>query len=240
MQIIPVLDLLNGVVVRGVGGRRQEYRPVESVLTPSTNPLDVAITFREKLGLTTLYVADLDGIVRRMPNLNVLRELCAAGFEIWIDAGVRQLGDVTTLLDTGAAKIITGLESLSGSALLKSIVDEFMTDRIVFSLDLQAGCPMLNENADWPDHSAMGIARSAIHAGVTQMIVLDLVSVGELRGPNTLELCDEIRHAAPHIGLITGGGIRGAADLHALKVRGINGVLLSTALHNGSLTRELL
>ena len=27
MQILPVLDLLNGIVVRGVGGRRDEYRP---------------------------------------------------------------------------------------------------------------------------------------------------------------------------------------------------------------------
>ena len=85
LQILPVLDLLNGVVVRGVGGRRDEYRPVESVLTVSVKPLDVARAFRERLGLTTLYVADLDGILHQLPNDNVFRQLAADGLELWSD-----------------------------------------------------------------------------------------------------------------------------------------------------------
>ena len=52
MLAIPVLDVLNGVIVRGVGGRRNEYRPVESVLTQSARPLDVAQAFRDRLSLT--------------------------------------------------------------------------------------------------------------------------------------------------------------------------------------------
>ena len=71
MLAIPVLDVLNGVIVRGVGGRRNEYRPVESVLTPSARPLDVARAFRDRLSLTTLYLADLDGILRQRPNEDV-------------------------------------------------------------------------------------------------------------------------------------------------------------------------
>src|SRR5579872_5647704 len=47
MRIVPVLDLLGGVVVRGVGGRRREYRPVVSRLTPSCDPLDVARAFAD-------------------------------------------------------------------------------------------------------------------------------------------------------------------------------------------------
>jgi hypothetical protein len=42
MRILPVLDLMNGVVVRGVGGRRSEYRPVASRLAVSADPADVA------------------------------------------------------------------------------------------------------------------------------------------------------------------------------------------------------
>ncbi len=235
LQIIPVLDLLNGVVVRGVGGRRDEYRPVESMLTTSNKPLDVAFAFRNKLGLTTLYVADLDGIVRREPNLQTLRELCAAGFEIWIDAGVRDHDEVAILLNAGAAKIITGLESLSGPSLLKSLINEVTAERVVFSLDLKAGRPMIDIDANWPDESVIGIARSAIQAGVAQMIVLDLASVGEQRGPSTLDLCDEIRSLAPQMTLITGGGVRDHADLQTLRSRAIDGVLLATALHSGAI-----
>ena len=238
LQILPVLDLWNGVVVRGVGGRRDEYRPVESVLTTSTAALDVATAFREKLGLTTLYVADLDGIVRREPNLQTLRELRTAGFEIWIDAGVRDRDETVRLWNAGATKIIAGLESLSGPSLLKSLIGEVTAEQLVFSLDLKAGRPIIADSANWPDVSAIGIARSAIQAGVTQMIVLDLVSVGEQRGPSTLDLCDEIRRLMPQLTLITGGGIRGFADLETLRSRAIDGVLLSTALHNGSLGKN--
>ena len=42
-RLIPVLDLMNGKVVRAVGGRRDEYRPVVSTLTPSTEPVEVAM-----------------------------------------------------------------------------------------------------------------------------------------------------------------------------------------------------
>jgi phosphoribosylformimino-5-aminoimidazole carboxamide ribotide isomerase len=232
LRIVPVLDLLNGVVVRGVGGRREEYRPIESLLTKSTKPLDVAIAFREQLGLTTLYVADLDGIVRRQPNWQTLRELSATGFDIWVDAGVRETRDAVAMLNAGASKIIAGLESLSGPLLLKSLIDDVTAERIIFSLDLNAGRPMTDEAANWPADSALEIARFAINAGVTQMIVLDLVS-----GPSTLDLCDEIRRLAPQLKLITGGGVRGSADLQLLRSRAIDGVLVSTALHNGAISR---
>src|SRR5947209_19648396 len=62
MQIIPVLDLMGGRVVRGVAGRRSEYRALTSALTASSKPLDVARAFRLHFGLATLYVADLDAI----------------------------------------------------------------------------------------------------------------------------------------------------------------------------------
>ena len=234
MFILPVLDLLNGVVVRGVGGRRDEYRPVKSVLTKSAQPLEVARAFRERLGLSTLYVADLDGILHQRPNVEVFRELTAGGFELWIDAGLRSLADVSRFLQAGATKVIVGLETLSDTQLLTTMIGEFGSERIVFSLDLKAGKPMLGE-AHWPDTTPQGIARAALGFGVTQMIVLDLASVGEQRGPSTLNLCHSIRQFAPSIRLITGGGVRNAADLEPLSAAGIDGVLLATALHNGAI-----
>ena len=264
LRILPVLDLLNGIVVRGVGGRRDEYRPVESVLTKSAQPLDVARAFRERLGLSTLYVADLDGILHQRPNVEVFRELTADGFELWIDAGLRSLADVSRLLQAGATKVIVGLETLSDARLLTTLIGEFGAERIVFSLDLKSGQPMLPATLNptfkpeapakpssstkaslalqadmtsdsWPDQSPLGIARTALGFGVTQMIVLDLASVGEQRGPSTLDLCRSIRQFAPTIRLITGGGVRNAADLEPLRAAGIDGVLLATALHNGAI-----
>ncbi len=235
MLVIPVLDLLNGVVVRGVGGRRDEYRPVESVLTRSARPLDVAQAFRDRLSLTTLYVADLDGILRQQPNADVYRELVDDGFELWIDAGVRSLSDANRLLSMGAAKVVVGLETIPDARLLSALVTEFDAARIVFSLDLQAGRPMLG-HSDWPDTSPLGIAQNVMSLGLMQLIVLDLASVGEQRGPSTIPLCESIRRIAPEARLITGGGVRNADDLRPLQAAGIDGVLLATALHNGAIS----
>ncbi len=238
LQVLPVLDLLNGIVVRGVGGRRDEYRPVESVLTASAQPLDVARAFRDRLGLTTLYVADLDGILHQQPNERVFRQLVADGFELWIDGGLRSPDDASRLLNAGAAKVIVGLETLTDARLLATLIGEFGAERIIFSLDLQAGQPILGD-ARWSDATPLGIARAVIDIGVAQMIVLDLASVGEQRGPSTLDLCLSIRQLAPSIRLITGGGVRNAVDLEPLQAARIDGVLLATALHNGAIGRRI-
>lgn len=235
MLVLPVLDLLNGLVVRGVGGRRDEYRPVESVLTSSAQPLDVARAFRDRLSLTTLYVADLDGILRQRPNADVYQQLIDDGFELWIDAGVRSVSDANRLLSAGAAKVVVGLETVPDARLLATLVAEFGAPRIVFSLDLQAGRPMLG-HSDWPETSPLGIAQNVLNLGLTQLIVLDLASVGEQRGPSTIALCESVRRFAPDVRLITGGGVRNADDLRPLQAAGIDSVLLATALHNGAIS----
>src|SRR4051794_10759704 len=62
MRVIGVIDVMGGVVVRGVGGRRSEYRPVASSLCASAAPLDVAEAFRRECGIGELYLADLEAI----------------------------------------------------------------------------------------------------------------------------------------------------------------------------------
>ena len=98
MRVIPVLDLLDSVVVRGVAGRRDEYRPVESTIAVSASPLDVAQSFRGHFGLSTLYVADLDAILHGELNREVLAELTGDGFELLVDAGIRNAADADSLV----------------------------------------------------------------------------------------------------------------------------------------------
>src|SRR5262249_52086733 len=77
MRVVPVLDLKGGVVVRGVGGRRREYRPVVSRLVGSCAPADVAAAFAHHFGLRELYVADLDAIAGAPTSLAIYGELHA-------------------------------------------------------------------------------------------------------------------------------------------------------------------
>src|SRR5881398_3704297 len=104
MRTIPVLDLLGGQVVRGIGGRRHEYRPVVSGLTASSAPLDVARAFAERFGLRELYLADLDAIAGAGPGWATYAGLRAAGFALWVDAGVRDLAQALAV--AGAADAV--------------------------------------------------------------------------------------------------------------------------------------
>lgn len=236
MQILPVLDLLQGVVVRGVAGRRETYRPIESQICPSAEPLAIARAFRDHFGLDRLYVADLDAILHHRPNLDVYRQLSQDGFTLCVDAGVRDLTAATTVLQAGAASVIAGLESTPLPAMLQGLVAHCGPERVLFSLDLQGGQPLVGAGA-WSGMTPQCIAQSAIQHGIKRLIVLDLAQVGIGAGLSTLELCAEIRAAYPHVELITGGGVRNRADLQLLAAAGMDGVLIASALHNGQLSR---
>ena len=72
LRLIPVIDLMDGMVVHAREGRREECRPVRSRLTESAAPLDIAQALLELHPFKTLYIADLDAIARRGENRDSL------------------------------------------------------------------------------------------------------------------------------------------------------------------------
>ena len=237
MRILPVLDLLAGQVVRGVAGRRQEYRPVVSRLTPSSRPLDVARAFREHFGLAELYLADLDAIAGAEPAWAAYAALRADGFRLWVDAGVREPGRAGKLAAAEVEQIILGLETVAGPAVLAAAVTRWSRERVVFSLDLKGGVP-LGDRSGWGRSNAEAVAAEAVAAGVGGLIVLDLARVGGGGGTGTEELCARLVAAHPQVAVIAGGGVRDAADLRRLRDCGVGAVLVASALHDGRLSRE--
>lgn len=231
MRILPVLDLMNGVVVRGIAGRRHEYRPIVSRLTASTSPLDVARAFREGFGLTELYVADLDAIAGRPPALAIFGKLQADGFHLWVDAGVK---DLEVLEKIGVQRLVAGLESLAGPQDLMRLLERF-PELLVFSLDLHEGTP-LGQREAWDQRGAESLARYAIELGINRILVLDLAGVGVNEGSKTLELCRRLREAFPKLEITTGGGVRNEDDLLVLEFIGVDYALVASALHDGRLS----
>jgi phosphoribosylformimino-5-aminoimidazole carboxamide ribotide isomerase len=235
MRILPVLDLMNGMVVRGVGGRRKEYRPIVSTLTSSAQPLDVARAFRDRFGLDELYIADLDAIAGKPPAISIHRDLLADRFRLWVDAGTGPDGAHLDLLaGAGVTSLIAGLESLSGPDELSRLLARYSAGSIVFSLDLKNGVPL---GADSWQRDSWLIAEQVITLGVERMLVLDLASVGSRQGMTTEALCQRLRATFPCSQITAGGGIRGAEDLRRLRRLGVNNVLIASALHDGALSR---
>jgi len=235
MMILPVIDLMAGQVVRGIGGRRDQYRPIISQLTDSSAPLAVAQAFDEQFGMRDLYLADLDAIRGAEPSHAIYGDLQAAGFNLWIDAGVRSASRAFKLAELGLYRVVIGLETIAGPDELAAAVRR-LGERVIFSLDLRSG-RAIGELTAWGTDDAAKILDRAVSAGVSQVIVLDVSHVGIGGGIGTEQICRQILRKYPRLSLYAGGGVRGLSDLLALKSIGIDGALVASALHDGRLTR---
>jgi phosphoribosylformimino-5-aminoimidazole carboxamide ribotide isomerase len=228
MLVIPVIDILNGVVVRGIGGRRDEYRP----LPTGSDPLTVATKLRQLCGHATLYLADLDAIVHRRPHHELYRTLTATGGMLLVDAGLRHVADAVAVAETGI-DVIAGLETVPDVAMLQAIVAAVSSERMVFSLDLKQGRSL--GGPGWPA-DVFAIIDQVVAAGIIRLIVLDLADVGSDAGGSTRALCRQIRDRWPELRLIAGGGVRGIDDLRQWSQLSLEGVLVASALHDGRIT----
>jgi phosphoribosylformimino-5-aminoimidazole carboxamide ribotide isomerase len=74
--------------------------------------------------------------------------------------------------------------------------------------------------------------------GVSQVIVLDLLRVGNGEGVNV----DFLKKVIAEVGVdvYVGGGVRDIDDLVALKNLGASGALVATALHTGKISIDAL
>jgi phosphoribosylformimino-5-aminoimidazole carboxamide ribotide isomerase len=237
MRIIPVLDLMGGRVVRGIAGRRAEYRSVESRLVAGHDPVPVAVAIRATFGLNEFYVADLDAIREERVQWEVLRGLLGVDCRLLVDAGIREAALALELRNSGVGRAIAAQETLAGREALRSVLQAVSSDHIVYSLDLQAG-RLLGPAEGWNSSDALPRAREAVECGARSLIVLDLAGVGVSAGVATLELCRQIRRALPDVELMTGGGVRGRDDLLRCREAGVDAVLGASALHDGSLSYE--
>jgi phosphoribosylformimino-5-aminoimidazole carboxamide ribotide isomerase len=239
MQLIPVLDLAHGVAVQARAGDRARYAPAESALTPGVagDALALIQAYRDVLAPRECYVADLDAIQRGEIQRGPLRDLARAGAPcgLLVDAGISDAGGALEVLALGAARVVVGLETLRTFDDLVAIVVAATAERVVFSLDLRLGRPMLhpaNRAAGGAEPAPMSLAGRAVAAGVTTLLVLDVGRVGTGGGVD-LELVETLRRGFPSVRLLAGGGVGGRRDLELVRDAGCDGVLVATAIHTG-------
>ena len=247
LQIIPVVDLLDGRVVRGIAGRRDEYQSVESVLCAGAEPATVGRALIERLGLVEAYVADLDAINGTAePAWDVYDQIAQCGLSLWVDAGLRDRERARAVADFCAGGkplgsvvtgVVAGLETIRDAAQLAAMLDPVGEDRLIFSLDLRNGRPYTT-SPGWRGMTVEAILDTALEIGIRRFIVLDLARVGTGQGVGTEAVCRELRRRAPHVQIVAGGGVRNRRDLQTLAHAGCDAALVASALHNGSIGKD--
>lgn len=228
MHIIPVIDLLNGVVVHAKQGQRDNYKAIQSQLTHSSKPLDIVAALLNQYPFKSLYIADLNSI-QKIPAPNSDHYAVIAGIanaypeiELWVDAGISDLQS----LDKWQAlniKLILGSENFPNHLDYQAIANA-MNNRFCLSLDFMRDGFKGHENIlanthEWPD----------------TVIVMSIKQVGSNLGPNMMQLT-HIRSKHTTANIIAAGGVRNVEDLIKLKESNIHGALIATALHQQQIT----
>lgn len=235
-----MLDVKGGVAVLARGGHRDHYAPVASVLHEGSDPVQIARAYQDVLGLEDVYLADLDAIAGLPPSYAIMRAIADLGMRLWVDAGVRTADEMGPLIQQGASSVIVGLETLAEPAHLNEIVSRFGADRVVFSLDMKNGQPMVPTRESWGTDDPQAIAEIAINGGICRMILLDLARVGMGCGTGTEPLLRALRRDHPSLEITVGGGIAASDDLLALRREGALAVLVGSALHDGRIAKNVL
>jgi phosphoribosylformimino-5-aminoimidazole carboxamide ribotide isomerase len=230
LHIIPVIDLLNGAVVHAKQGARHNYQPIKSLLTASSQPLDVVAALLDLYPFTQLYIADLNAIQKLTSNNFAAVSAIATRFprlEIWLDAGLQtfphasirhifgsenfaHLEDYLAIKEEG----ILSLDFMPESILDKPILDENACSASQYPCAFQGGAEFLENAKYWPK----------------KVIVMALAQVGANAGVN-VDLLQKILALKTDQNIYAAGGVRGLGDLITLRNIGVHGALIATALH---------
>lgn len=228
MQVIPVIDLAMGVVVRARRGERSRYRPIESALCRSHEADVVAPILLDYCASRILYVADLDalggGPLQQASLLRLLEHL--PGITLWLDAGFRNAAAARALVDslgeTGRrVQPVFASEALPDAATASACLQD--SGRAILSLD-RRGEQQLDPAACW----------NTPEIWPQRIIVMTLERVGSGEGPD-LSTLGSILRRKPAVSAIGAGGVRSEADIAAAADAGATAWLVASAVHDMSL-----
>ena len=162
------------------------------------------------------FTKDLDAICGEGNHIELIADLHREHPELrlWVDNGLTELSRLSRL-----ARPVIGSESLDDLSTLYQLRKTLRSP--LLSLDFRAATPLgpaelEGQSAVWPE----------------EVIVMSLSRVGSSAGPD-FKLLHRLRNLAPENKIYAAGGVRDHTDLERLNEMGINGALLSTALHQG-------
>jgi phosphoribosylformimino-5-aminoimidazole carboxamide ribotide isomerase len=235
LKVVPVIDILNGVVVHAVKGKRSEYKPLQSALSNSVDPVEVAKNFK-MLGFSELYLADLDAIIDCSADFQVFQRIVGVtGLDLMVDAGVTSIERAERLLGSGVSRLVIGTETLQNKNFVAEAARTFGSDRVIVSLDLR-GKNVLVKLGFKGSTDPLCLLNEFKAMGISQVIVLDLTRVGSGEGVN-VDFIKKVLAGVP-LDLYVGGGVRDLKDLFELNDAGVSGALVATALHSGKISIE--
>lgn len=232
-KIIPVLDILNSTCVHAIKGERSQYSPLKSYLFGSSDPHILIETLHNDYEFNEFYIADLDAIMKNQPNFEIILDLLQNyNIRLMVDSGISTKEDISAISQFGIQNIIIGLETLGNLEVIKSALNIFGKENTIISIDMYLE-NVITKIHEFKSKTISDIVKKIGDLGVCKIILLDLFRVGQkLGGISPLYL--KIRKKF-YGEIYVGGGIKDLSDIQTYYDHQFSGVLLGTALYDGTI-----
>jgi phosphoribosylformimino-5-aminoimidazole carboxamide ribotide isomerase len=237
-KIIPVIDILNSEAVHAIKGEREKYKPLKSIIIKNTDPIEIIKKIKHDLSFQEVYIADLDAILRRKPNLSLLSQILKIPeIKIMIDPGIILTKNILEYSTYSLNSLILGLETIKDLKVISDCLEIIGSHKTIVSIDMYKEVIQTNVKEIQNQHP-IEIIRKIEELGVKKIILLDLYKVGQKIGgipPLYLEIRNQFKGQ-----ILVGGGIKDIRDIEEYKQYTFSGVLIGTALHDGTIGVEKL
>lgn len=228
MQIIPAIDLKDGVCVRLQQGKK------DAVTFYSRDAAGTARKW-ESMGARVLHVVDLDGAFsgsqQNLPKIMDIRKSVKMSIEV--GGGIRNITTVDRLISAGIDRVIIGTAAIEDPSFVMDACSKF-PGRIFIGIDARDGKVAVK---GWEEVSAIDageLAKRVETVGIAGIIYTDIARDGMLTGPNIPALEEIV--STVKIPVIASGGIATLDDIrNLLKIKNLWGAITGKAIYSGSL-----
>lgn len=228
MKIIPAIDLLQGQCVRLLHG---DY---EKVTQYPVDPVELASNYREQ-GADWIHIVDLDGARGdSSENLATIRRIAAIdGLQVQSGGGIRGEDDLVARYEAGVSRAVVGSLAIKSAPVVSDWLSEYGASRLTLAMDIRLDGDHIPRVAThgWLEQTDISLWDAIARVGTQTRHVLctDIARDGAMTGPNTA-LYAQCIDKLPDIDFQASGGVRHAADAHALADIGMAGAITGKAL----------
>ena len=177
MKIIPAIDLMNGQVVRLYKG------DPEQKTVYSDDPINVAKKW-ESAGADMLHLVDLDATLGIGSNLDVIKKILASvSIPVEVAGGLRNKSIIMEVSRI-SERIVLGTLAFKDKPLLKSLLSDLGSKKIVISVDHKDGEIVIY---GWQEDTGIKLIdaiQEFLEMGFTEFLLTNVSRDGTMSGPD--------------------------------------------------------
>lgn len=227
MIIFPAVDIRGGRCVRLEQGR------FDSETVYGGDPVAMAEKW-VSMGARWLHVVDLDGArTGSGENRKIIAEIAIRiGVPVQMGGGIRTMDDITTVLESGVARVILGTSAVKNPDLVSEALRMY-PGRVAVGIDAREGRVAIDGWEKLSSHTAVEFAKRMEQLGCKVIIYTDISTDGMMAGPNIESMEEMIRSV--NMDVIASGGVSSLQDLKNLRDIGAAGAIVGKAIYTGVL-----